>query len=320
MTTGQPSSFLAFSEDTIRDAQKVKTSELDGVPSENEPFHGYFAEVDEVDPADASSIFEEAQRLCLITELRHCEVELHRASNEKKTLRLLLDKKEEELKHLRSELTKAREYESELEKQVTSIMKKYGLPLPSSEANTSMSQPQQKLDMIGQLRGEVDQVRAECNEWKVKMDALIVAKNDALAKLLALEVQLRNAQGSNLVQVGRIAKLEASLVKAKAEVVEARAEASVIQGKADRTVAIYLKDATDAQMELREASDQEKRSNDYEIKQAKLEEADAKFVLSSDGDDDVEDDEEEGAAEEVTPGEEAGPREATGPGEIAPLE
>lgn len=50
------------------------------------------------------------------TELRHCEAELRRALNEEKTIRLLLDKKEEELKHLRSELTKAREYESELEK------------------------------------------------------------------------------------------------------------------------------------------------------------------------------------------------------------
>ncbi|XP_019261127.1 PREDICTED: intracellular protein transport protein USO1-like [Nicotiana attenuata] len=297
MTAGQPSSFLAFSEDTIRDAQNLKTSELGGVPSENAP----------------SRAFDK-----LKTELRHCEVELRRTSNEEKTLRLLLDKKEEEMKHLRLELTKAREYKSELENQATSVLKKYGLPLPSSEANTSISQLQQKLDMIGQHRGEVDHVRAECNEWKAKKDALVMAKNDALAK------------------AGRIADLEAGLAKAKAEVVEVRAEAKETQAKVDRTVAIYLKDAPDAQLELREVSDREKRRNDFarrrsrretleevhakgfdlseEIKQAKVDEADSKFILSSDDDDDVEDDDEEEATEESTLGEEAGPGEATGSG------
>ncbi|XP_019260796.1 PREDICTED: uncharacterized protein LOC109238774 [Nicotiana attenuata] len=291
MTAGHSSSFPAFSEKAIRDALNLKTSELGGVPSENDPFQVCFAGVDEADPADASSIFEEAQRLCSIafdklkTELRHCEAELHRASNEEKTLRLLLDKKEEELKHLRSVLTKAREYKSDLE---------------------------------NKLWGKVDQVRAECNEWKAKMDTLVVTKNDAQAK------------------AGRIAELEVGLAKAKAEVVEVQAEAREIQAKSDKTVDIYLKDATDAQMELRGASDREKRSNDYarrrsrretleevhakgfdlseEIKQAKADEADAKFVLSSNDDDDVEDDEEEEVAEEATPGEEAGPMGVTGPG------
>ncbi|XP_019266751.1 PREDICTED: uncharacterized protein LOC109244162 [Nicotiana attenuata] len=162
------------------------------------------------------------------------------------------------------------------------------------------------------------------------MDTLVVAKNDALAKVLSPEVQLWNAQGSNLVQASRIAELEAGLAKAKAKVVEVRAEAREIQDKADRTVAIYLKDATDAQMELKGASDREKRSNDYarcrsrretleevhakgfdlseEIKQAKEDEADTKFILSSDDDDDVEDDEEKEVVEEATPEEEVGPR------------
>ncbi|XP_019253465.1 PREDICTED: intracellular protein transport protein USO1-like [Nicotiana attenuata] len=347
MTADHSSSFPAFSENAIRDDLNLKMSKLGGVPSENDPFQGCFVGVDEADPADASSIFEEAQRLCSIafdklkTELHHFEAELRRASNEEKTLKLLLDKKEEELKHLRSELTKASEYESELEKKVTSVMKKYGLPFPSWKANTLMSQLQQKLDMIGQLRGEVDQVRAECNGWKAKMDTLVVAENDALAKVSALDVQLRNAQGRKLVQAGRIAELEADLAKAKAEVVEVRAEARKIQAKVYRTVAIYLKDATYAQMELRRASNREKRSNDYarrrsrretleevhakgfdhseEIKQAKANEVDAKFVLSSDDDDDVEDDDDDEVAEEATPGEEGGPGGVTGPGGNAHL-
>nr|XP_009778884.1 PREDICTED: intracellular protein transport protein USO1-like [Nicotiana sylvestris] len=194
-----------------------------------------------VDEANPADVFDKIK-----TELHHCEAELRRASNEEKTLRLLLDKKEEELKHLRPELTKAREYENELEKQ---------------------------------LRGEVDQVRAECNNWKAKMDTLVVDKNDALSKVSSLEVQLRNAQGSNLVQAGRIAELEDGLANAKAEVVEARAEAREIQTKADRM-----------------------------IEHAKVDEADAKFVLSSDDDDHVEDDEEEGVSKEATPRKEAGPK------------
>lgn len=106
-------------------------------------------------------------------------------------------------------------------------------------------------------------------------------------------------------------------------------------------MAIYLKDATDAQMELRGAFDREKRSNNYaqrrsrretlkevhakgfdlseEIKKAKADEADAKFVLSSDDDDDVVDDKEEDIAEEATPGEKAGPEEVLGPSGNAPL-
>nr|XP_016440166.1 PREDICTED: intracellular protein transport protein USO1-like [Nicotiana tabacum] len=260
--------------DAVRDAQNLKTSKLGGVPSENNLCQSCFAGVDEANPAD---VFDKIK-----TELHHCEAELRRASNEEKTLRLLLDKKEEELKHLRPELTKAREYENELEKQVTFVLKKYGLPLPSLEAHTSISQLQQKLDMTGQLRGEVDQVRAECNNWKAKMDTLVVDKNDALSKVSSLEVQLRNAQGSNLVQAGRIAELEDGVANAKAEVVEARAEAREIQTKDDRM-----------------------------IEHAKVDEADAKFVLSSDDDDHVEDDEEEGVSKEATPRKEAGPKGVT---------
>lgn len=74
--------------------------------------------------------------------------------------------------------------------------------------------------MLGRLRGEVDQINSECNKWKAKMDTLVMAKNDALAKVSSLEVQLRNALGRNLVQASRIVELKVSLAKAKAEVVE----------------------------------------------------------------------------------------------------
>lgn len=143
-------------------------------------------------------------------------------------------------------MAQAREYEDEFEKQVTSVLKEYGLPLLSSEANTSMTQLQQKVEMLERIRSEVAQVNSECNEWKAQMDVLAAAKKEALAKVSALEIQLRNARESNSVQV-----LEADLTKAKAEIEEVRAEAKEIQVKADKKVAIHLKDATNAQMELR---------------------------------------------------------------------
>lgn len=121
------------------------------------------------------------------------------SSAEEKDLRLICDKKEEELKSLLSELAKAREYEDELEKQVTIIFKEYGLPLPSSDANTSMSQLQQKVEMLERLRGEVNQFNAECNRWKERMDILVAVQETALAKVSTIEIQLRNTQKSSLI-------------------------------------------------------------------------------------------------------------------------
>lgn len=98
------------------------------------------------------------------------------SSAEEKDLRLICDKKEEELKSLLSELAKAREYEDELEKQL-----------------------QQKVEMLERLRGEVNQFNAECNRWKERMDILVAVQETALAKVSTIEIQLRNTQKSSLI-------------------------------------------------------------------------------------------------------------------------
>ncbi|XP_070029491.1 uncharacterized protein [Nicotiana sylvestris] len=49
----------------------------------------------------------------------------------------------------------------------------------------------------------------------------------------------------------------------KAKVVDARAEAKEVRAKADKKVAIYLKDVTEARTKFRGASDRERRSNEY---------------------------------------------------------
>lgn len=49
----------------------------------------------------------------------------------------------------------------------------------------------------------------------------------------------------------------------KVEVMDAQDEAEEIRAKANKKVAIYLKDVVDTRDELRGASDRESRSNEY---------------------------------------------------------
>ncbi|XP_070009979.1 filament-like plant protein 3 [Nicotiana sylvestris] len=208
------------------------------------------------------------------------EVEVKKASDEEKALRLLCSQKEEELKDLRADLAKARKNEDELDKQL-----------------------QQKLEMIGQLRGEVDQVKADFNRWKENMDQLVADKEVALAQLASAETQLRGIKVKNLAQAKKIRELEAKLAEAGAEVAEVGAEVERTKATTDKTIAMYLRDAEAVQAELREASDREKQSNDLakcqsrretleeinargfhlteEIAQARALETDARFLVSS---------------------------------------
>ncbi|XP_019242067.1 PREDICTED: uncharacterized protein LOC109222117 [Nicotiana attenuata] len=179
-----------------------------------------------------------------------------------------------------------------------------------------MSQLQRKLEMIGQLRGEVDRVKVDCNRWKENMDRLAADKEAALAQLASAETQLRSAKVKNLAQVKKIEDLEAKLAEAGAEVAEAKAEVEKTKATTDKTIAVYLRDVEFVQAKLREASDREKRVSDLakcqsrretveeihargfdltnEIAQAKALEVDAKFLVSSDDEDFVSGSEGEG--------------------------
>ncbi|XP_019264823.1 PREDICTED: uncharacterized protein LOC109242416 [Nicotiana attenuata] len=113
-----------------------------------------------------------------------------------------------------------------------------------------------------------------------------------------------------MAQAKKIDELEAKLAAIEAEVAEARAEVEKMKATANKTFVVYLKDAEAAQIELREASNREKRISDLakcqsrretlkeihargfdlteEIAQAKALEVDAKFLVSSSDDDDYE--------------------------------
>ncbi|XP_019236594.1 PREDICTED: uncharacterized protein LOC109216841 [Nicotiana attenuata] len=162
---------------------------------------------------------------------------------------------------------------------------RYGLLGPTSEAKPSISQLQQQLEMIRLLRGEVDQVKAECRRWKKNMDQLAADKK----------------------AVRKIEELEAEFARARAKAAQAKAEVEKTKSTADKSIAMYLRDVVAVQAELRETSDREKWSNDLakyqarretleeihargfdlteEIAEAKAQETDATFLVSSDDED-----------------------------------
>ncbi|XP_070026457.1 uncharacterized protein [Nicotiana sylvestris] len=247
MTIGHSLSLLAYSEEAIREARALQMPDLGGVPNEEDPFRDCFTGVDDAaDLNDASTLFEESQRLLsraftkFRADLSQCEVELQKTSEERNALELFYSQKEEELRDLRAHLDKACKHEAELDKQVTIILKEYGLLDPIVEANTLVSQLQEKLERIELLRGEVDQIKTDCDRWKENMDSLAAEKEAALAKLALAEALLRGAKEKNLAQAKRINVLEVKLAEAKAEVGETKIAA-------EKTIVVYLADAEAAQ-------------------------------------------------------------------------
>nr|XP_033516733.1 uncharacterized protein LOC117281052 [Nicotiana tomentosiformis] len=227
---------------------------MGGGSSAGDPYQDCFTGVgDASDIGDASLLLEEAQRFItraisrFRVDLGQCEVELQKVSGERDALRILCSQNDEAIKDLQADLAKAHEEEAELDKQVSLILLKYGFD-STVEVNPSLSQLQQKVEMIGSLREEVDQIKAGCNWWKETIDRLAAEKETILTNLLSADVQLQNVKQKSSAQAKRIEELEAQLAEAKAEV-----ESSKIL--ADRSIAVYPDDAEAAQIEAREAAD-----------------------------------------------------------------
>ncbi|XP_070049518.1 uncharacterized protein [Nicotiana tomentosiformis] len=224
MTVGHSPSLPAFSEEALREARELKAPDIGGGSSIGDPFQDFFAGVDDAsDLSDAYIFLEEAQRLLsrafvkLRADLSQCKTELHKVSEEKNALKLLCGQNDEAIKDLEADLAKAREEEAALDKQVSTLLIEFGLD-PTVEANASLSQLQQKIERIELLRGEVDQVKADCDRWKGNMDRLATEKETALARLSSAAVQLRGAKEKSSAQAKRIEELETGLAEAKVEV------------------------------------------------------------------------------------------------------
>ncbi|XP_070039864.1 uncharacterized protein [Nicotiana tomentosiformis] len=127
----------------------------------------------------------------------------------------------EEIKDLRAELAKAHQDQTDLTEQ-------------------------QKLEMIGKLREEVDVIKAESLKWKEGMDRFAAEKEAARAQLSSAEGQLQGLKEKISVQARKIEELKARLASELAKAEKAKADA-------DAFVAVYRADAEAAQVQAREA-------------------------------------------------------------------
>ncbi|XP_070043160.1 uncharacterized protein [Nicotiana tomentosiformis] len=176
-------------------------------------------------------------------------------------------------------------------------------------ANISISELQQKLEVIGKLREEVDIIRAKTLGWKDGMDRLSAEKETAREQLSSAENELHSMKEKFSVQARKIEELEARL---SSELAKAKSDAKKAKANADAFVAVYRANAEASQVQVREAAETAKTQAHWaaelakcqsrretlneihargfdlteEIKRDKELEADAEALTSDDDDDD----------------------------------
>ncbi|XP_070055124.1 uncharacterized protein [Nicotiana tomentosiformis] len=172
-------------------------------------------------------------------ELRRYDAEIQRLTEEGDAFKLLSKKREGEAKGLRAGLEVARREQDNL--------------------SDFVPQVQQKLDVIRQLRVEVDAVKAEDEEWKKNMDCLASEKEAARTQLALAENQLRSLKEKSLVQAKKIEEFQYRLgsttsdrERLATELAAAKSEVEIDTANADAMVAVYRSDAEAAQVRAKE--------------------------------------------------------------------
>ncbi|XP_019263498.1 PREDICTED: filament-like plant protein [Nicotiana attenuata] len=161
-------------------------------------------------------------------ELSRYEAEIRGIIEEKDAFKLLSEQREGEAKGLHAELKMTQKEHAELVEQVRRIFEVSDGD-SGMVANGLNSQVQQNLDVIRQLREEVDAIKIEAEGWKKKMDRLASAEN----QLRGMKEEILE----NLVAELKAAKSEVKTAKADADVVvaiyraDAEAEAAPIRAK-----------------------------------------------------------------------------------------
>ncbi|XP_070050315.1 uncharacterized protein [Nicotiana tomentosiformis] len=260
---GDSPTLPAFSEGAIREAQALGALDINRSHKKEDPFCDLFTGIEDVvGPSDAPALFCEVQQAlnrattvhreaCSQSraELRRYEADLRWVIEERNALRLLFGQREEEIKDLRAELSKAHQDQTDLTEQVMIILKTHRFD-PRTVANILISQLQQKLEVIGKLREEVDMIRAKALGWKEGMDRLAAEKETARAQLSSAEIQLQGMKEKSLVQARKIEELEARLTS---ELAKAKSDAEKAKAIADTFVAVYRADTETAQVHARKA-------------------------------------------------------------------
>ncbi|XP_070045176.1 MAR-binding filament-like protein 1-1 [Nicotiana tomentosiformis] len=232
---------------------------------EEDPFRDLFTGIEDVAGAgDESDLFHDLRQAlnqaaavhreqCSRShnELHRYAADLKRTTDERNSLKLSLGQREEEIKDLRAELAKAYRDQNNLSEQVMMILKAYGFDT-RMVANISVSQLQQKIEMIGKLREEVDVIRMESLRWKEGMDCFAAEKETARAQLSSSEAQLQTMKEKGLVQARKIEELESRLASV---LTKAESDAEMAKTYVDALVAVYRADAEAAQVQAREAAE-----------------------------------------------------------------
>ncbi|XP_070040711.1 uncharacterized protein [Nicotiana tomentosiformis] len=109
----------------------------------------------------------------------------------------------------------------------------------------------QKLETIGQLREEVDTIRAETIGWKDGVDRLAAEKETVQVQLSSTASQLQGMKEKSMVQARRIEELEARLAS---ELAKAKSDAEKAKSYTDALVAVYRADAKATQVQARETA------------------------------------------------------------------
>ncbi|XP_070055270.1 eukaryotic translation initiation factor 5B-like [Nicotiana tomentosiformis] len=268
MTAGHLPSLPTFSKEALREARELKTPDIGEGSSVGDPFRDCFTGVD-----DASDIGDAS---------------------------ILL---EEAQRHLSRAFAKFRADLSQCETELQRVSEnRNALKLLCGQKDETIKDLQADLAKAHEeeaeldKQGEVDQEKADCDRWKENMDRLAAEKETTLA-----EVQFRGIKEKRSAQAKRIEELETGLAKANMEIEKKKV-------MADKSIAMYRADVEAAQMQLREASDQEQwiidsakcqsrrdtleeihtRGFDLseEIAQAKVLEAEARHLASFDDEDD----------------------------------
>ncbi|XP_070050172.1 uncharacterized protein [Nicotiana tomentosiformis] len=186
-----------------------------------------------------------------------------------------LNRREGEAAGLRAELEAAQKKQVDLAEQVNRIIEVNDTD-SGEVANSSVPQVQQKLDVIGQLREEVDAVKAEPKAWKKNIDCLVSEKEAAQAKLASDETQFRSLKEKALVQAKKIEEFQSRLGSATSdrerlatELAAAKSEVETAKANDDAMVAIYWSDAEAAQVRAKEVTEAAQARANWVVEHAK---------------------------------------------------
>ncbi|XP_070037084.1 uncharacterized protein [Nicotiana tomentosiformis] len=129
-------------------------------------------------------------------EVNQLEVEVKEEAQKRDMYKLLSEQQEGAIKDLQAELDKAQKEALTLRwEHADLVVKVKDFEVRNEklvmETNDQTSQIQQKIDLITQLRVEMNEVHAMADERKSKMDWLASEKETAQAKLASVEIQLR---------------------------------------------------------------------------------------------------------------------------------